>query len=200
MDELKDATTGSVEPKESEQEIPSGILRLRQEWHKEGLPVYSGRQRSDVDNNQVIFTESADRGPVGDYTLEEEEVRARLRLSPEAFDRLIAGGGLDSILVKGDDGSIRRLISVSSLERFEVDSALDPEGASLPMTNVLDAVEQVRQEMEQMKSTQAKQLQQFKDILLLELRNLKEQDRDLTSYIFELSQQIDEILPKKKRR
>jgi hypothetical protein len=54
--------------------------------------------------------------------------------------------------------------------------------------------------VDEMRGNQARILQQMKDILLLEVRNLKEQDRDLASFVYELAEEIREALPKKRRR
>ena len=57
-----------------------------------------------------------------------------------------------------------------------------------------------KDKIEQLRNTQGKVLAQMKDMLLLEVRNLKEQDRDLTSFVYELTEEIRQLLPKKKRK
>ena len=197
MDELEDTLDKSEDQGIPIEELPPGILRLREEWHREGRSITEGRKPEN--EAQVIFSESSDGTPVGDYILTEEDVRGRLRLSQQAFERLIACGELDSILIRTSLG-IRRLISVSCVERFESESAMITEPEMTIANTVAEAVDALRQEVDLLKTANAKQLQQVKDMVLLELRNLKEQDRDLTSYIFELTQQIEEILPKRKKR
>ena len=60
-------------------------------------------------------------------------------------------------------------------------------------------MESLRAEVDSLKTTQAKQISQIKDVLLLEMRNLKEQDRDLTSFVYELAEEIRN-LPVKGRK
>lgn len=192
----KESTIESEKEQAPVEEIPSGIMRLREEWQRAGLPILG--DIAGEPEQQVVFPESEDGAPVGDYSLPEEEARVRLRLSKEAFDRLILCGELDSILVRTSEG-VRRFLSVASLERFEVDSAIESKSESLPTVGK-ESIEALKQEIEELKLSNVKQLQQVKDMLLLELRNLKEQDRDLTSYIFELNQLLHEMLPKRKKR
>jgi hypothetical protein len=187
---------GTEEPRD--EDIPVGILRLRQAWRDQGLPVVPPPDLRPEE--PVVFPETPEGStPVGDYSLPEQEVRARLRLSEQAMDRIVGSGEIDSILVRDGDG-VRRLISVSSFERFVVDSAIDPDAKAPDLGVKPEDLEAVRQELEQMRTAQSKQLQQMKDILLLELRNLKEQDRDLASFVFEFARMIEETIPRKKRR
>jgi len=121
------------------------------------------------------------------------------------MDRLVASGELDSILVQGPDGQTRRLLSESSVKRFQVDSAIDPEASkraakAMADQSVVEALEELQAEIGSLRDTQGKVLQQMKDMLLLEVRNLKEQDRDLTSFVYELAEEIRSLLPKKRRK
>ena len=63
---------------------------------------------------------------------------------------------------------------------------------------VAEALHDMQTEIEKLRNTQSKIIQQMKDMLLLEVRNLKEQDRDLTSFVYELAEEIRRVLPKKK--
>lgn len=184
-----------------EESVPIGIARIREEWRAAGLgesvPVEPAAE-------QVVFSEVDGGAGIGDYTLEHETVIERLGLAPEAVDRLLASGELDSILVQGADGATRRLISHSSFERFREDSAIDPEAIARAARAMADqtlvaAIEELKHEIEDIKGSQGRILQQMKDILLLELRNLKEQDRDLTSFVYELAEEIRNAFPRKKR-
>lgn len=185
-----------------EEELPIGIARLREEWRAAGLiqPV-SG---SADDEEPIVFAETDGGIGVGDYTLTLNEVRNRLPLSDEAIDRLIASGELDSVLVKSADGAVRRMVSESSFKRFLEDSSIDP-GAmeraakALADKSLVEAIESLNAAVEDLRNNQAKVLQQMKDILLLEVRNLKEQDRDLASFVYELAEEIRRILPKKRK-
>lgn len=187
-----------------EEEVPIGIARLRAEWRQAGL---TDRPPASDDESvePVLFPEIDGGAGIGDYVLDPETVRDSLVLSQEAADRLIDSGELDSILVQGPDGVARRLISKSSFQRFQEDSAIDPQAlkrAAKAMADqtVVESLDGLRSEVEDLRSNQVKILQQMKDILLLEVRNLKEQDRDLASYVFELAEEIREALPKKKRK
>ncbi len=197
-----------IEPDEQishEEEIPIGIARLRAEWRQAGLSDKPSTTQEADSIEPVLFPEIDGGAGIGDYVLDPDMVRDSLVLSQEAADRLIESGELDSILVQGPDGVARRLISKSSFQRFQEDSGIDPQAlkrAAKAMADqtVVEALETLRSEVEDLRGNQVKLLQQMKDILLLEVRNLKEQDRDLASYVFELAEEIREALPKKKRK
>ncbi len=179
-----------------ESELPAGIMRLRDEWVKLGLAPTNDKKEQ-VGLEPIVFPE-----PVGDYRVSESEVKLLLGLSEEATARLLESGELDSILVKFPEGN-RRMISQSALERFLEDSGMAREVGeriTVPAEQVANSMEQFREELQELRELQARQLQQFKDVLLLELRNLKEQDRDLTSFVFDLTEALEEIYPKLKKR
>lgn len=189
----------------SEEEIPVGIARLRREWREAGLPELANPSTEQEAIEPVLFPEVDGGAGIGDYTLDCDAVRDSLMLSQEAVDRLIDSAGLDSILVQGPDGVARRLVSESSFLRFQADSAIDPNALkrvakAMADQTVAESIDQIRAEIEELRATQGKMLQQMKDILLLEVRNLKEQDRDLTSFVYELAEEIRDMLPKKKRK
>lgn len=181
-------------------EIPSGIVRLRKEWSSRTEDI---DQPSTAAQDEIIFPEMDGGAGVGDYELTVDEVRSALALSQEAVERLVGVGELDSILVRGEDNVVRRLVSKSSTERFLKDSLIDPNAISnaaqaIADREVAEAIDDVRLEVQELRNTQSKILQQMKDILLLEVRNLKEQDRDLASFVYELSQKLDNIHRHKK--
>lgn len=187
-----------------EEEVPIGIARLRAEWRQAGLTDRGAPTESEA-VEPVLFPEIDGGAGIGDYVLDPDTVRDSLVLSQEAADRLIESGELDSILVQGPDGVARRLISKSSFQRFQEDQSIDPQALkraakSMADQTVVETLETLRSEVEDLRGNQVKILQQMKDILLLEVRNLKEQDRDLASYVFELAEEIREVLPKKKRK
>lgn len=189
----------------SEEEIPIGIARLRREWREAGLPERVSQTPEQEHIEPVLFPEVDGGAGIGDYTLDCATVRDSLMLSEEAIDRLVDSGELDSILVQGPDGIARRLISKSSFDRFQQDSAIDPNAlkrAAKAMADqtVAESIDELRVEIEELRGNQGKVLQQMKDMLLLEVRNLKEQDRDLTSFVYELAEEIRDALPKKKRK
>ncbi len=206
-DEYNNNLVPDAEPQDSEEQeekpVPIGIARIREEWRAAGL-VQKPVQPKIEQVEPVVFPEVEGGAGIGDYTLDCETVRDNLGLSQEAIDRLIDSGELDSILVQGSDGVSRRLISESSVKRFEEDSAIDPDALkraakAMADQSVVQALEELQSQIDELKNTQAKVLQQMKDILLLEVRNLKEQDRDLTSFVYELAQEIRAALPRKKR-
>jgi hypothetical protein len=195
--ELSKEETIEEMPEQTEENLPAGIARLHQEWLEQGLGKSEPSRKPAIGLEPVVFPE-----PVGDYRVPAEDARGKLGLSEEAMDRLLSGGGLDSILVRFPDGN-RRMISESALLRFVQDSGMDPaisESLSMPTKEITEAIEAIRQEMAEMKDLHSRQLQQFKDILLLELRNLKEQDRDLTSFVYDLTEGLEEVFPKLKKR
>lgn len=188
------------------QSVPIGIERIRREWKEVGLkearPLPQATEPEHIE--QVLFPEVDGGAGIGDYSFEYDLVANQLALSPDAMDRLVATGELDSILVQGPDGETRRMFSESSVKRFQEDSAIDPEAVkraakTMADQTLVESIRDLRQEIEDIKGTQGKVLQQMKDMLLLEIRNLKEQDRDLTSFVFELSEEIKGLLQKKRR-
>lgn len=201
-EDRKNERADSDKPLETEDSLPIGIARLREEWRAAGLIRGAGEPH--LNEESVIFPESDDGVGVGDYTLDLEDVRNQLPLSDEAIDRLIASGELDSVLVKSPDGNVRRLVSESSLKRFLQDSAIDQEAVTrvakaLADRSLAEAIEDLREAVEDLRSNQAKVIQQMKDILLLEVRNLKEQDRDLASFVYELAEEIRRLFPKRRK-
>jgi len=203
--DVEDIENKEPEQVAAEESIPVGIARIREEWRDAGLVEAEARPDGQDEIEQVVFPEVDGGAGVGDYTLDYETVADMLSLSREAADRLISSGELDSILVRGSDGQPRRLVSESSFNRFRKDSAIDPDAVTrmakaMADSTIAASIDNLRAEIEEIKSTQGKVLQQMKDILLLEVRNLKEQDRDLTSFVYELAEEIREALPKKKRK
>lgn len=193
---------GEQEEPQDDAQTPIGIARIREEWRAAGLSEKAPPQDSSH-GAPVVFDPLEGGAGIGDYVLESNTVRDSLGLSQEAMDRLVDSGELDSILLRGPDGHPHRMISEASVKRFEEDSAIDPgaiERAAKAMADktLVEAVEEVRSEVNELRSTQGKVLQQMKDMLLLEVRNLKEQDRDLTSFVYELAEEIRRALGKKK--
>lgn len=187
-----------------EEEVPSGIVRLRREWQAWGLPEEPAPDEQQDQASPVVFSEVDGGAGIGDYTLEYETVVERLGLTAEAVDRLLMSGELDSILVQKPGEEPRRMISEASFNRFQQDSAMAPEAlerAARAMADqtLVSAIESLRSELEDLKSSQGRILQQMKDVLLLEIRNLKEQDRDLTSFVYELAEEIRAAINRKRR-
>lgn len=183
--------------------VPVGIARIRDEWRAAGLVEEKAEPAQEV-VEPVVFPEVDGGAGIGDYTLDSEIVRTQLALSQEAVDRLVASGELDSILVQGPDGASRRLFSEASVNRFRADSSIDSEAIrraakQMADASVAEAINELQAEIEELKNTQGVVLQQMKDMLLLEIRNLKEQDRDLTSFVYELTNEIKARMPKPRR-
>ena len=193
---------GEQDAKPDEEQVPVGIARIRQEWLAAGL----ARDTAPEDyapSAPVVFDEVDGGAGIGDYSLDCDLVRDMLGLSQEAIDRLVDSGELDSILLQGPDGQPRRMISESSVKRFEEDSAIDPAALkraakALADRTLVEAIQELQAEIDELKNTQGKVLQQMKDMLLLEVRNLKEQDRDLTSFVYELAEEIRRAVAKRK--
>lgn len=187
----------SITPEPEGDTLPSGIMRLHEEWLEQGLLKSSESKQPAVGLEPIIFPE-----PVGDYRVPAEEARLLLGLSEEAMERLLSGGELDSILIKSEDGT-RRMVSRAALARFLEDSGMTPdisERLAASSQEVASELQIIREEMREMRELHSRQLQQFKDVLLLELRNLKEQDRDLTSFIYDLTAGLEDVFPKLKKR
>jgi hypothetical protein len=178
-------------------EVPPGIARLHDEWQKQGLLSQDDSEQLTVGIEPVVFPE-----PVGDYNVPASEARLLLGLSEDAMGRLLEGGELDSILVQSEEG-VRRMVSQAALARFLEDSGMSPELKERMASSgqeIASDLQSLREEIREMKELHARQLQQFKDVLLIELRNLKEQDRDLTSFIYDLASALEELNPKLKKR
>lgn len=199
---MSDEQINNNNPEEQQESgrIPIGIVRLRKEW---GESAPDSEKHAPFVHEEVVFPEMDGGAGVGDYELTMDEVRSTLALSGEAVERLINVGEIDSILVRGEDNEVRRLVSKSSIDRFLTDSLIDPNAISKAAEAIADreiaqAIDDVRMEVRELRNTQSKILQQMKDILLLEVRNLKEQDRDLASFVYELSQKLDNMDRRKK--
>jgi len=188
-----------------EPEVPIGIARIREEWRAAGLKERPAPTQGEEEPERIVFTEVDGGAGIGDYTLDADSVMNALALSQEAFDRLISCGEIDSVLVQTSDGTQRRMISESSVRRFEADAAIDPDAirrAAQAMADrgVSEAIRDLQSEIDELRNTQGRILQQMKDMLLLEVRNLKEQDRDLASFVYELAEEIRSAVGKKKKK
>jgi len=185
------------------EQVPVGIARIRNEWRQAGL-IREKAAPTQAEVEPIIFPEVDGGAGIGDYTLDVDAVRSHLALVEDAIDRLVASGELDSILVQGPDGVPRRLFSEASVSRFLTDSAIDPNAMkraakAMADATVAEAIRDLQAEIEELRGTQGVVTQQMKDMLLLEIRNLKEQDRDLTSFVYELTEEIKARMPKRRR-
>lgn len=203
---LNDANnTPETEPNTevTQEQVPVGIVRIRDEWRAAGLiEDTSSPVREQLE--QVVFTEVDGGAGIGDYELDSDTVKNQLALSDDAISRLVASGELDTVLVQGPDGKSRRVFSEASVNRFRTDSAIDSDAIkraakAMADASVAESIKELQAEIEELRSTQSVVLQQMKDMLLLEVRNLKEQDRDLTSFVFELAEEIKARMPKRRQ-
>lgn len=202
--EYENAPEAEHHNEETPQELPVGIARIRDEWRAAGLVEEQAAGPAVEEIKPVVFPEVDGGAGIGDYALSPDTVQTRLALSRDAIDRLINSGELDSILVQGPDGKPRRLLSEASVDRFRIDSAIDPDAMkraakAMADASVTEAIQELQESIDDLKGTQGKVLQQMKDMLLLEVRNLKEQERDLTSFVYELANELKDRLPKKRR-
>jgi|YNPNPStandDraft_1061719.scaffolds.fasta_scaffold00002_42 hypothetical protein len=203
-DEIEDIRAPKEEPEngEPEENVPIGIARIRQEWRAAGLREQE-EEKKEARIEPVLFPEIDGGAGIGDYVLDFATVRDRLALSQEAMDRLIESGEIDSILVQGPDGRPRRLVSQSSVDRFQEDSQIDPEAVkraakAMADRSVVESIEELSTRIDELRNSQGRLTQQMKDMLLLEIRNLKEQDRDLASFVYELAEEIRKLMERRR--
>jgi len=144
-------------------ELPIGILRLREQWRAEGL--LPPESESSAGGNATSE----------DFNLTEDQALAILGISARELHTLISQGKLvcavpDATgrrLLKGDE--VRRYLERSPRRALAVQASGSPE----PPT-----------------PDEKKPESHLQEALLLELRNLKEQQRDLTAFVFELTEKI----------
>ena len=167
---------------------PTGIEMLKKKW----LEFESYKGSADVNSlKDVVFSDRPGSLGVGDYNLEKEEVFARLNINEDGLRRLTMIGELDSIIVENLDGMQKRLYSEASVTRFQSDTEID---SVANYEKILEAADKdmVKQIflLQDMVIKQSKYIKYLKDMLLLEIRNIKEQNLDLSSYVYELTEEI----------
>ena len=154
-------------------ELPIGILRLREQWRAEGLlplddPVRLGDQSSP-----------------NDYALTEDQVLAVLGISARELYSLVSEGELDCVvpdpLASAPAG--RRMFKEEDVRRFLEKCQ---ERAALRQV----AAPETSHTPEPSASEGDSERDGWRHTLLLELRNLKEQQRDLTSFVYELAREL----------
>lgn len=151
--------------------LPIGILRLRKEWRQEGLlPPDAGRP-SDGDP------------AAGEFTLSEDEVLAVLGISARELHRLVSRGKLPCLVPDhlGGPPAGRRMFREEDIRRFIQNTRHGGAAAQRELrvehTSPDPPAEEIAPE-------------DLQELLLVEIRNLKEQQRDLTSFVYELAAQI----------
>ena len=167
-------------------ELPIGIIRLREQWRAEGLlPLKpeNGESRQD------------------EYTLNEDQVLAILGISARELYDLVSRGEIECAVPDplAPPPSGGRLFSEKGIQRYLENCRRK--------TTAFHTAAAIAQEASQFPSS-AEYLdpQELQEILLIELRNLKEQQRDLTSFVYQLAekiniaQQSEPPAPKRKRK
>jgi len=154
-------------------ELPIGILRLREQWRAEGLLPLESASHPD---GQAATEE---------YTLTEDQVLAVLGITARELYALVSEGDLDCIVPDpmAPAPASRRMFREEDIRHYLEKSKQN-------------AVAIGRADMD------AKPLERdgWREMLLLELRNLKEQQRDLTSFVYELTRALRLVRPPRKRR
>lgn len=180
---------------EAEAPTPSGIEMLKKKWLE--FETYKGSAEA-LEIKDVVFSDKPGNLGVGDYKLEKEEVFARLNINDDGLRRLTMIGEIDSIIVENIDGEQRRLYSEASIEQFLADTEMDSEASYEKILEAADK-DMLRQIflLQDMVIKQSKYIKYLKDMLLLEMRNIKEQNLDLASYVYELN---EELKSSKKKR
>ena len=167
---------------------PTGIEMLKKKWLE--FETYKGSTEI-AELRDVVFSDRPGSLGVGDYTLEKEEVLARLNINEDGLRRLTMVGEIDSIIIENIDGIQRRLYSEASIERFQADAEIDSEANYEKILEAADK-DMLKQIflLQDMVIKQSKYIKYLKDMLLLEVRNIKEQNLDLASYVYELTEEI----------
>ena len=169
---------------ETPKDTPSGIDMLKKKWLE--YEAYKGSGEA-ANLKDIVFSDTS--MSVGDYSLEKEEVLVRLNINEDGLRRLTMIGELDSIIVENPEGEQRRLYSAASVERFREDAEIS-QGVTEEL--ILEAADKELLHqiflLQDMVITQSKYIKYLKDMLLLEIRNIKEQNLDLASYVYELAE------------
>ena len=154
-------------------ELPIGILRLREQWRAEGLLPLDASARLD-----------GDLAP-DEYALTEDQVLAVLGITARELYSLVSEGELDCVvpdpLAPAPAG--RRMFKEEDVKRF------------LKKCQQRAALRQIvtpdkSRDAEPSASEGDSERDGWRHTLLLELRNLKEQQRDLTSFVYELAREL----------
>ena len=154
-------------------ELPIGILRLREQWRAEGLLPLDAGVRIDVD-----------LAP-DEYALTEDQVLAVLGITARELYSLVFEGELDCVvpdpLAPAPAG--RRMFKEEDVRRFleKCRQRAELQRIAAPESSRTDEPPASKEDSER---------DGWRHTLLLELRNLKEQQRDLTSFVYELAREL----------
>jgi len=177
--------------KKTDIETPEALEMLKKKW----MEYENFRGNEDVQKmKDVVFSDHPGSVGVGDYTLEKEYVMGLLNVDEDAIRRLIMIGEIDSIVVEDVNGTQRRLFSESSVKAFQEDSDIDVKAMEERILKAADndTVKQIFL-LQDMVIKQTKYINHLKSQLLLEIRNMKEQNLDLASYVYELLEEIKKL-------
>jgi len=171
--------------------VASGIEMLKRKW----LEFEAYRGNEDVEKlKNVVFSEHPGSVGVGDYKLEKDYVMGLLNVNDDGLRRLIMIGELDSIIVEDVRGTQRRLFSESSVKRFQEDSEIDIDAMEERILKAADndTLKQIFL-LQDMVIKQSKYIKHLKEQILMEVRNMKDQNLDLAAYVYELLEEVKKI-------
>ena len=183
-----------AEEKNKNTETPEALELLKKKWME--YENFRGNAESDK-MKDVVFSDHPGSVGVGDYTLEKEYVMGLLNVNEDALRRLIMIGEIDSVVVEDVNGTQRRLFSESSVKQFQEDSDIDVKAMEERILKAADndMLKQIFL-LQDMVIKQTKYISHLKSQMLLEIRNMKEQNLDLSSYVYELLEEVKKLKEK----
>ena len=172
-------------------ENPEALELLKKKWAE--YENFRGNEEAGKVND-VVFSQHPGSVGVGDYTLEQDYVMGLLNVDENAMRRLVMTGEVDSIVVEDVNGVQRRMFSKSSIEKFQEDAHIDVKAMEERILKAADndTVKQIFL-LQDMVIKQTKFINHLKSQMLLEIRNMKEQNLDLASYVYELLEEIKKL-------
>lgn len=176
---------------EIKKQSPEALELLKKKWME--YENFRGNEEADK-MKDVVFSDHPGSVGVGDYTLEQEYVMGALNVNEDALRRLIMIGEIDSIVVEDINGTQRRLFSASSVKKFQEEEEIDVKAMEERILKAADndTVKQIFL-LQDMVIKQTKFINHLKGQLLLEMRNMKEQNLDLSSYVYELLEEVKKL-------
>lgn len=185
---------------ESENKIPIEEMKpealdlLKKKWME--YENYRGNEEASK-IKEVVFSEHPGSVGIGDYIYEKDYVMGLLNISEDALRRLMMIGELDSIIAEDVNGVQRRLFSESSVKKFQDDTNIDIRAMEERILKAADndTLKQIFL-LQDMIIRQTKYINHLKNQLLLEIRNMKEQNLDLSVYVYELLEEIKKLKEK----
>lgn len=174
-----------------EERSPEALELLKKKWME--YENYRGNETAEK-MQDVVFSHHPGSVGVGDYTLEKDYVMGLVNADENALRRLIMTGELDSIVAEDVNGVQRRLFSESSVKKFQDDANIDVRAMEERILKAADndLTKQIFL-LQDMVIKQTKFINHLKSQMLLEIRNMKEQNLDLSSYVYELLEEIKKL-------